>query len=676
MFHKILIANRGEIAVRVARTARRLGIHTVAVYSQADQEAPHVKAADEAILIGPAAPADSYLRFDKIIQAAQATGAQAVHPGYGFLSENADFAEALESEHIAFIGPAPETIRTMGSKAAAKDLMEQAGVPTLPGYQGDDQSIKTFKQAARRIGYPVLLKAVAGGGGKGMRLVERETMMEDALASVMREAKSSFGDDRCLLEKLLLRPRHVEVQIFGDGQGQVVHLFDRDCSVQRRYQKVLEEAPAFGLPPDTRSKLLQAGVAAGQAVRYRGAGTIEFLYDGADGVYFMEMNTRLQVEHPVSEAITGIDCVEWQLRIAAGEGLPLEQSQIIESGHALEARLYAEDPRHQFAPSTGRLTLLQLPKQARNDSGVEVGQHITPHYDPLISKTITHAPTREAALAKMIAALEVTRIAGLQTNTRFLHAICSEPDFMRGHVSTHFIEEHSASLFACVDFGIAPLIAAGLWRWQSSQPTVKLSLPWASLPSWRVNQCSATETLWVLHDGDIARLTLAITGQQVQGVLEAEASAVARKKNQRQGAETHFTCSITTLSDSQVAFNYEDAQYDAFVAPNHQGVRVWFGADFTDIEFADALLGDASTQKTAEGSLIAPMSGVVVKLNGSAGDRVVAGEALLVMEAMKMEHAITAPEDGIIKKFLFAVGQQVTEGALLVELEAAQSKDP
>lgn len=676
MFHKILIANRGEIAVRIARTAQRLGIHTVAVYSEADQTALHVKIADEAVLIGPAAPTDSYLSFDKIIQAARVTGAEAVHPGYGFLSENADFAEALEQENITFIGPAAATIRSMGSKSAAKDLMMQAGIPTLPGYHGDDQALKTFKEAAKRIGYPVLLKAVAGGGGKGMRLVERAAMMEDALASVRREAKSSFGDDRCLLEKLLLHPRHVEVQIFGDGQGRVVHLFDRDCSVQRRYQKILEEAPAFNLPPATRSKLLQAGVAAGQAVNYRGAGTVEFLYDGADRVYFMEMNTRLQVEHPVSEAITGIDCVEWQLRIAAGEGLPLSQAQITENGHAFEARLYAEDPYNQFTPSTGQLTLLRLPRRARNDSGVEEGQHITSHYDPMISKIITQAPTREAALAKMTSALQATRVAGLRTNAQFLYALCSEPDFVRGHISTHFIEEHSASLFSCADFGIAPLIAAGLWHWQSSQASAKSSSPWASLTSWRMNQELATEILWVVHRQDVARLTLSVAGRQAQGVLEIEASARARKKNQRHGLETSFACSVITLNGAQVVFGYEDVQYSGFVAPNRRGVRVWFGADFTDIEFADMVSGESGPQKAARGSLTAPMSGVVTKLNGRVGDFVSADQTLLVMEAMKMEHAIKAPEEGIIKKFPYAVGQQVTEGALLVELETKQSKNP
>ena len=447
MFKKILIANRGEIACRVARTAKRLGVKTVAVYSDADAGAPHVKACDEAVHIGPAAAAESYLRAEKIIAACKKTGAEAVHPGYGFLSENEAFATALDEAGIVFIGPTAETIRAMGSKSAAKDLMEAANVPTTPGYQGEEQSVETFKIESARIGYPVLLKATAGGGGKGMRMVASEGELEDALKSAQREAKSAFGDDRFLVEKYVARARHLEVQIFGDGQGDVVHMFERDCSVQRRHQKVIEEAPAPNLPASVREKLLEAGVNAGKAVNYRGAGTVEFLYDpDSEGVYFMEMNTRLQVEHPVSEEITGLDFVEWQLRIASGEGLPLTQSDIHECGHAFEARLYAENPAQNFAPSIGTLTTLRLPHEARIDSGVEEGQEITPFYDPMISKIITYGASREEALGAMRAALENTFVAGLETNAEFLHALASEPDFIAGDVSTKFIEEHEASL--------------------------------------------------------------------------------------------------------------------------------------------------------------------------------------------------------------------------------------
>ncbi|HPE32624.1 MAG TPA: biotin carboxylase N-terminal domain-containing protein, partial [Parvularculaceae bacterium] len=419
MFRKILIANRGEIAVRVAKTARRMGVATVAVYSDADKDAPHVKACDEAVHIGPPAPSESYLRAERIIEAAKRTGAEAIHPGYGFLSENAAFAEALEKAGIIFIGPTAKTIRAMGSKSAAKDLMEEAGVPTTPGYQGEDQSFETFKREAARIGYPVLLKATAGGGGKGMRMVARAEDLEEGVASAAREGKSAFGDPRLLIEKYLPRARHVEVQIFGDGKGEVVHFFERDCSVQRRHQKIIEEAPAPRLPADARARLLEAGVNAGRAVDYRGAGTVEFLYDGGENVYFMEMNTRLQVEHPVSEAITGVDLVEWQLRVASGEGLPLKQTEIRENGHAFEARLYAENPDQNFAPSIGDLSTLRLPADlARIDSGVAQGQTITPHYDPMIAKIITHGATREEALARLRTALGQTRVAGLETNAR------------------------------------------------------------------------------------------------------------------------------------------------------------------------------------------------------------------------------------------------------------------
>lgn len=669
MFRKILIANRGEIAVRIIRTAQRMGIRVVAVYSQADETAVHAKMADEAVFIGPAPAIDSYLRSDKIVAAAKATGAEAIHPGYGFLSENADFADALAQNNITFIGPAASTIRAMGSKWAAKDLMEQAGVATVPGYRGVDQSVKAFKQAAERIGYPVLLKASAGGGGKGMRLVEHESMMEQALASAQREAKSSFGDGSFLLEKFLLRARHVEVQIFGDGQGHVVHLFDRDCSVQRRYQKVLEEAPAPGLTSVLRAKLLQAGVAAGIAVNYRGAGTVEFLYDGADGVYFMEMNTRLQVEHPVSEAITGVDFVEWQLRIAAGEGLPLTQEQITESGHAFEARIYAEDPYNNFAPSAGKLTLLRLFDQARHDSGVEEGQQITPYYDPMIAKVITQATTRKQALAQMQSALQATRIAGLKTNVQFLHAICAEPEFALGNISTSFIEEHHASLFSHTDFGLAPLIAAGLWHWQSHQRAAiaEQPSPWSALPAWRMNQ-AATETIWVNYQGDTARLTLTVHSQQAHGVLESSASAAARKSSTRVTPATKFSCSITLLHNNRVEFNYQGVQYAGFVAPSHSGVRVWFGADCIDVELVD-IVATVNIQKATQGSLVAPMSGVIIEFNKAVSDHVAMGETLLTMEAMKMEHKIMAPAAGTIKKFLFRVGEQVKAGDLLVEFE-------
>ncbi|WP_395074351.1 acetyl-CoA carboxylase biotin carboxylase subunit, partial [Hyphococcus sp.] len=529
MFKKILIANRGEIAVRVARTARRMGVATIAVYSDADLNAPHVRACDEAVHIGPSAAAESYLRADKIIDVCKKTGAEAVHPGYGFLSENAAFADALEKAGTTFIGPTAKTIRAMGSKAAAKDLMEAAKVPTTPGYQGEDQAVATFKKEAKRIGYPVLLKATAGGGGKGMRMVEKEADLEDALKSAQREAKSAFGDDRFLIEKYVTKARHVEVQIFGDGKGGVVHMFERDCSVQRRHQKVIEEAPAPNLPAKTRSALLKAGVDAGKAVDYRGAGTVEFLYDsGNDAVYFMEMNTRLQVEHPVSEAITGLDFVEWQLRIAAGEGLPLKQSEISENGHAFEARLYAENPNQNFAPSIGTLATLNLPVEiARIDSGVEERQVITPFYDPMIAKIITHGASRDEALGSMRAALAATRVAGLETNARFLHSLSAQDDFINGDVSTKFIEEHESELFDVSQAGPKQWAASALWR--RGQTASQSNDPWNVLSGFRLNR-PRHEVTWVEHDGQAALLRLSKSADGYNATLEPDASAAARRE--------------------------------------------------------------------------------------------------------------------------------------------------
>lgn len=673
MFKKILIANRGEIAVRVIRTARRLGICTVAVYSEADQSAPHTRMADEAVCIGPAPAAASYLHLDNIIQAVKKTGAEAVHPGYGFLSENADFSKALAKENVTFIGPTIETLQIMGSKSAAKDLMEKAGLSLLPDYRGEDQSVKKFKQEAARIGYPVLLKASAGGGGKGMRLVETEDEVADALASARREAISAFGNDRFLVEKFLSRPRHLEVQIFGDGRGEVVHMFDRDCSIQRRHQKIVEEAPAPALPVDVRTKLLEAGVTAGKAVDYLGAGTVEFLYDSAGGLYFMEMNTRLQVEHPVSEEITGIDFVEWQLRIAAGEGLPLTQAQITESGHALEVRVYAEDPDNNFAPSTGELTLLQLSAEVRNDVGIEEGQLITAYYDPMISKVITHAPARTAAVENMRAALDVTRIAGFKTNIRLLRNICGEPDFIQGKVSTRFIEDKQATLLTQPSFEAAPMVAAALWHFRVH----RISASNMGLAGWRMNQ-PAVQTLWFSHELDVARLTLTINQtNSLQAVLETNVSASARKSAQkRQAVARLYDVSIIELSGGRVNFLCEGKSYDAFVAPNHPGsLRVWVDAkdaNYVDLVFAD-IVSAKSTHTAAAGSLTALMPGVVTRLDCAPGDQVTAGDTLLLMEAMKMEHAVKAPKDGIIDQVMCKVGQQIKEGALLVKFQEHQS---
>ncbi len=666
MFKKILIANRGEIACRIAKTARRMGIATVAVYSDADASAPHVRTCDEAVHIGPSPATESYLRAEKILEAVKQTGAEAVHPGYGFLSENAEFAEALEKAGLIFIGPTAKTIRAMGSKSAAKDLMEAAKVPTTPGYQGENQSIKTFTKEAKRIGYPVLLKATAGGGGKGMRLVEKESDLEEALKSAQREAKSAFGDDRFLIEKYIARARHVEVQIFGDGDGNVVHMFERDCSVQRRHQKVIEEAPAPNMPEAIRKKLLQAGVEAGKAVDYRGAGTVEFLYDGDDAVYFMEMNTRLQVEHPISEMITGLDFVEWQLRIASGEGLPLAQDSIREQGHAFEARLYAENPAQNFAPSIGTLTTLRLPdKLARIDSGVEESQAITPFYDPMIAKVITHGLTRTEALGAMRSTLSETRVAGLETNAAFLHALAASPDFIEGNVSTRFIDDHHDTLFANESIGPKIWASAALWKRRVS--VIASDDPWPMLTGFRLNR-PHREILWMEHDDVPAILRLSRKGEMFDATLEPDAAAASRRDGHDPLPPINFSFSGHADTDGGIRISVDGESLTAFAAPHGDGLRIWIGANHWDVTFPNPLQG-ISAHHSSEGSLTAPMPGVITLLSAQPGDSVEAGAPLLVMEAMKMEHAIKAPYDGVVKAYNFNPGDQVKDGDLLVAFE-------
>ncbi|MGF1544681.1 MAG: acetyl/propionyl/methylcrotonyl-CoA carboxylase subunit alpha [Parvularculaceae bacterium] len=665
MFDKLLIANRGEIAVRIARTARRLGVATVAVHSEADAGAPHVEACDEAVSIGPPAPAESYLRIERIVQAARATGAEAIHPGYGFLSENAAFARALDEAGLVFVGPRAETIELMGSKSAAKDRMEAAGVPTTPGYQGADQSPTVFAREAGRVGYPVLLKATAGGSGKGMRMVAGAADLNDALASARREAASAFGDDRILIEKYVERARHVEVQIFGDGAGEVVHLFERDCSVQRRHQKIIEEAPAPRLPETARRKLLDAGVEAGRAVDYRGAGTVEFLYDGADGVYFMEMNTRLQVEHPVSEAITGVDLVEWQLRVAAGEPLPLRQEEIVACGPAFEARLYAENPDQNFAPAIGTLTTLRLPREtARVDSGVREGQDVTPYYDPMIAKIVTAGGSRAEALGRLRAALAETRVAGVEATQRFLSRLAADEDFADGDVSTRYIDDHPA-LFDAPAADDAFLAAALHWR--LTERGLLSDDPWSALGGFRLN-AAPSRHVWIALDGAaaLARLTPAREGYDV--TLEPNVSAAARRAGEAAGEPRRFSFSARALNDDAVAITVDGRARRAFVARHGAGARVWIDGAHTDFLFPDPLAG-AAGDGAAEGSLVAPMPGVVTNLLVEPGARVESGATLLVMEAMKMEHAIKAPAAGVLSAFRFQPGQQVKEGDLLADFE-------
>ncbi len=673
MFDKILIANRGEIAVRIARTARRLGVASVAVYSDVDHAAPHVTACDEAVAIGGAAAADSYLVMERIIAAAQRTGAQGVHPGYGFLSENAAFADALEAAGLVFIGPTPDTIRAMGSKSAAKDLMQAAGVPVTPGYQGADQTLSVFQDACADIGYPVLLKAAAGGGGKGMRLVEREADLKTALAAAKREAASAFGDDQILVEKYIARARHLEVQVFGDGAGNVVHLFERDCSVQRRHQKIMEEAPAPNLAPDVRVQLLQAGVDAAKAVRYRGAGTVEFLYDGADGVYFMEMNTRLQVEHPVTEMITGLDLVEWQLRIAAGEGLPLAQDAITAHGHAFEARLYAENPDQDFAPSTGVLSTLRLPEESvRIDSGVAEGQSITPHYDPMIAKIITHGSTRAGALGQLRAALAHTRVAGVETNARFLAALAHDGDFAAGQVSTRYIAEHGDSLFARRPAEMRVWAAAALHARQAAQKAVAPTDAWRG---FRLNAPSE-ELYWIVIDDAPALLRLQPSdgAERFTLLVERNASAAHRRTA---GADytpepvENATFTATPLGDGGWRLSVDGVEASVFTAPTQDGqaIRIWIGAEQWDVVIPDVLSG-AGGSTTDERGLIARLPGVVTLAPVPAGQEVKAGDTLMVLEAMKMEHVISAPADGVLARLHFTAGDAVKEGDVLMDFEA------
>ncbi|WP_337187183.1 biotin carboxylase N-terminal domain-containing protein [Phenylobacterium sp.] len=624
MFRSVLVANRGEIARRVFATARRLGIETVAVFSEADASAAHVRDADRAVLIGPAAARESYLVGERIIAAAQAAGAEAIHPGYGFLSENAAFAEAVTAAGLVWIGPPPAAIRAMGLKDAAKDLMQKAGVPVTPGYLGEDQSAKRLKAEADAIGYPVLIKAVAGGGGKGMRRVDAAADFEAALASCQREAAASFGDDRVLLETYVTRPRHIEVQVFGDSQGNVVHLYERDCSLQRRHQKVIEEAPAPGMSEQARAAVTEAAVRAARAVGYVGAGTVEFIADASAGlrgdrIWFMEMNTRLQVEHPVTEMVTGLDLVEWQFRVAAGEPLPLTQDRIALNGHAVEARLYAENPATGFLPSIGRLESFSLPGGVRVDAGVEEGDAITPFYDPMIAKLIAHAPTREQAIAELAEAVCEVEVHPVKTNAGFLVRCLEHPDFIVGSVDTGLIGREAEALTAPAEPSPEALATAG-WAFREmvereveGQP----STPWVALAGFRLNAPADPAVRLFLDD----RAVVASPGDQPSR-------------------------SVHVLGDEEVVV-FEAGE--AFVFRDHPPAADAAGAG-------------------GDGQIRAPMPGKVTQVAARAGDRVAKGQTLLVLEAMKMEHALSAPFDGVVDEIGAELGAQVSEGALLAKL--------
>ncbi|TDE40205.1 acetyl-CoA carboxylase biotin carboxylase subunit [Antarcticimicrobium sediminis] len=641
MFNKILIANRGEIACRVIESARSMGVRTVAVYSDADAGAKHVQMADDSVHIGGSAPSDSYLRGDVIIEAARASGAQAIHPGYGFLSENPDFVDAVEAAGLTFIGPSAQAIRAMGLKDAAKKLMEEAGVPVVPGYHGDNQDPEHLAGAADTIGYPVLIKAVAGGGGKGMRKVARPEEFAAALDSARSEARTAFGNDAVLIEKLVETPRHIEVQVFGDGED-AVHLFERDCSLQRRHQKVIEEAPAPGMTAQMRAAMGEAAVRAAKAIGYKGAGTIEFIVDASDGLrpdrfWFMEMNTRLQVEHPVSEAITGIDLVQWQLRVAAGEPLPLTQDEITLTGHAFEARLYAEDVPKGFLPATGKLTHLEFPAQARIDSGVRAGDVISPFYDPMIAKVITHGPTRAIALARLTRALEDCEVAGSVTNLAFLGALTRHVGFAAGNVDTGLIERDLEDLIRAEAptpqlLAQAGLAAAGLME-GGALSGFTLWSPLARSVTLRLGE---EELTCVIHMQAPDRAMIEVDGEQVVALRGAEG--------------WRFDVALA------VPMAQSGAEITLFDGPGHV------------FSVIDPL--DREAEGAAAGNLIqAPMPGLVKAVFVAAGDQVEAGRKLAVLEAMKMEHTLIAARDGVVAEVLAVAGAQVEAGAPLVRLE-------
>ena len=672
MFNKILIANRGEIACRVAATAKRLGVKTVAVYSDADANAKHVAVCDEAVHIGGSAPKDSYLRWERIIDAAKATGAQAIHPGYGFLSENEDFAKACADAGLVFIGPPASAINAMGLKAESKRLMEQAQVPLVPGYHGADQDPALLQREADRIGYPVLIKASAGGGGKGMRAVDKAEDFGAALDSCKREAINSFGDDAVLVEKYVQRPRHIEIQVFGDTHGNCVYLFERDCSVQRRHQKVLEEAPAPGMTPELRARMGEAAVAAARAVNYVGAGTVEFIveqpggYDAPEQMkfYFMEMNTRLQVEHPVTEAITGLDLVEWQLRVASGEPLPLKQEDLRIHGHAIEARICAENPDNNFLPATGALNVYALPEcvtfergAVRVDSGVRQGDAISPFYDSMVAKLIVHGDTRAQALARLDEALAQTHIVGLATNVQFLRRVARTEAFASAKLDTALIPREQAVLFHQEPVGLplaaAAAVAQTLLRERASEGVDPFSRRDGFHTHGVVQRRFEFEfggehakALLTYERGGSLHLAVGEGDAAVAGPLVF--SAVG------QGIELQFAGQRTR------AAVYAQGEVDHVFTP--------LGA--TQITAID-LLAHAGEAAAEGGRLTAPMPGKVVSFAVKAGDAVTKGQPLAVMEAMKMEHTIAAPADGVVQELLYAPGDQVTEGAELLKLAAA-----
>ena len=665
MFTTLLIANRGEIACRVAATARRLGIKTIAVYSDADAESKHVAACDIAVRLGPAPASESYLKAEEILRVALAHGAQAIHPGYGFLSENEAFAQACAKAGICFVGPPASAIAAMGSKSAAKTLMEKAGVPLVPGYHGDEQAPKFLQQQADTMGYPVLIKASAGGGGKGMRIVTQAKDFIAALASCKREASASFGDDKVLIERYLQKPRHIEIQVFSDTHNQHVYLFERDCSVQRRHQKVIEEAPAPGMTQARRQEMGEAAIAAARAVNYVGAGTVEFIAEPDGRFYFMEMNTRLQVEHPVTEMITGMDLVEWQLRVAAGERLPKTQQELQRCGHSIEARIYAENADKDFLPSIGRLIHLEFPDHeafinadVRVDGGVRAGDTISPYYDPMIAKLIVRGADRDQARARMLRALAATQIVGVHTNVAFLSRLMADEAFAEADLDTGLIERRRATLLpAPIPATREALLLACAAVLEQEKAASALTIdPWAERCGWRV-------------DGSYRRMLSFQDSESVQEVLidmvdgvtsltvDAERAAVAIS------SQTNGVASVL-----HVALLMRSSRVSGTVVRQGERFDVFVSGKCETLTLKDPLASTGQAEADHAGSLTAPMPGKIIAIEVKAGEKVKRGQALLVMEAMKMEHTIDAGLDGVVENIFFGVGEQVAEGAVLISL--------
>ena len=701
MFDKILIANRGEIACRIIHTAKRLGVGTVAVYSEADVNARHVNLADEAVAIGPAPARDSYLAAEKLIRAAERSGAEAIHPGYGFLSENAGFAEACGGAGITFIGPSPRAIESMGSKSAAKTIMQQAGIPLVPGYHGDNQEEAFFLGEAEKIGFPVMLKASAGGGGRGMRVVNSAAEFSEALRSAKREALGAFNDDRMLLEKYLEQPRHIEIQIFCDQQGNAVHLFERDCSIQRRHQKVLEEAPAPGMTDETRSAMGDAAISAARAIDYTGAGTVEFIVNSDGAFYFMEMNTRLQVEHPVTEFITGLDLVEWQLRVAAGERLPASQDQLAINGHALEARIYAEDPDNGFLPSTGSLRHLRFPAETSNvrvDTGVREGDSISVHYDPLIAKLIVWGNDRGDCLRRALESLGRTQVVGVTTNIDFLVSVISHEAYRAADFDTGFIERHNVDLFpektpAPSDvLGLAALyhvLRRASLAAQKAASSADPTSPWWATDGWRPNLVE--EERFSFHDGtgeSEVCIIRAGRGNHAGAGRGTDLSPSPAENNSTPLLSSHdmpgqapgyaadayiiraggqlIYASGRLEADGSLTAIMDGTQRRADVVEDHDHLVIFEAGNTFRLKRLSG--GGDSIDEEATGNLISPMPGTIIEVMAGEGQQVRKGDTLLVLEAMKIEHTIVAPRDGTVQAIHYRAGDMVEDGVELLVL--------